>query len=258
MPDRPTEPGSTTEPIRLVMVEARPVMATGLREILDREPDIEVVGQVASPDEAQEVVDATTPDVVLIDTAFEDSSDGHSALRLRRTSPDAAYVLLGGRDDDASIIEAVAIGAMGHIAEVAQPAELVETIRRVALGDDPLQDELRERPDLLARVLGEFRDGPAVVEPAPNPLTPRETEVLQLVAMGLKNREIAERFEVAEQTVKNQLRGAMRHLGAPNRTQAVVIAMRNGWLPGERLGEPPVAEPTRAVPPVAEPSTDAS
>lgn len=253
-------------------------MATGLREILDREPDIEVVGLVASPEEAHEVVDATAPDVVLIDAAADEGSSGQAARRLRRTAPDAAYVVLGGPDDDASIIEAVAIGAMGHIAEVAQPAELVETIRRVALGDDPLQDELRERPDLLGRVLGEFRDPPggastgtsggaggsggvsaatrpaaagagvtgssvpAGASPEPNPLTAREIELLRLVSMGMRNREIAARLDVAEQTIKNQLRGVMRHLAAPNRTQAVVIAMRNGWLPEPSPDDPPSAD----------------
>jgi two-component system response regulator DegU len=212
------------------MVEGRPLVATGVREILDREWDIEVVGQARSPAEARRVAIATGPDVILIDGSLDEPAGTVAARRLRRDTPGAAYVVLGGHDDDASIIEAVEIGAMGHISEVAQPAELVEIIRQVAYGGDPLQDELRDRPDLVGRALGDLRDTPTIGELEPNPLTPRESEVLQLVAMGLKNREIAERLEVAEQTLKNQLRAVTRKLGAPNRTVAVMTAIRNGWL----------------------------
>lgn len=230
MPVRIGQPGSSTHLIRLVMVEARPLLATGLREILDRAPDIEVVGEAHSPDEARQVVDETAPDVILLDGSREEPATGLAARRLRRETPDAAYVVLGGHDDDASIIEAVEIGAMGHISEVAQPAELVEIIRQVAYGGDPLGEELRDRPDLIVRALGDLRDTPSMTEPPPNPLTEREIEILQLVAKGLKNREIAELSDVAEQTVKNQLRSIMRELGAPNRTQAVMTAMRHQWL----------------------------
>ena len=229
MSNRSSLLGQSADPIRLVMVEPRALLGLGIRDILERETDIEVVGQAVTPEEAQSVVDATSPTVVLIDASLAESGMWETR-RLRRRSPDAAFVVLGGHDDDASILEAIEIGAMGHISEVAQPAELVETIRRVAYGDDPLRDELRDRPDLLARAFGALRDTPAIDHVESSLLTPREIEVLRLVAQGLKNREIAARFDVAEQTVKNQLRTVMRKLGAPNRTQAVMAAVRHGWL----------------------------
>jgi DNA-binding NarL/FixJ family response regulator len=227
---RTTHSGSPLGPIRLVMVEPRPLVATGVRRILDQEWDIDVVGQASSPEEAQSVVIATAPDVILIDGSVDEAAGNVATRRLRRATPDAAYVVLGGQDDDASILEAVEIGAMAHISEVAQPAELVDIIRQVAYGGDPLQEELRDRPDLVGRALGDLRDTPTIADLQPSPLTARESEVLHLVALGLKNREIADRLQVAEQTVKNQLRAVTRKLEAPNRTVAVMTAIRNGWL----------------------------
>jgi two-component system response regulator DegU len=139
-------------------------------------------------------------------------------------------VVLGGQDDDASIVEAIEIGAMGHVAEAAEPAELVATIRRVAQGEDALQDELDARPDLVERVLEGFRNTVFEEPGPPNPLTPREVEILGLVAEGLRNREIADALEMGEQTVKNHLTVVMHKLGAPNRTRAVMSAIRHEWL----------------------------
>src|SRR5688572_8748358 len=224
----PAEPGP--DPIRLVVVEPRPMLSVGVREILDRETDIEVVGQAASSDEARQVVDQTGPDVVLVSSPSAESSESDATMRLRRESPDAAFVVLGGADDDASIVGAVEMGAMAHVPEVAEPAELVDTIRRVASGEDPLQDELESRPDIVERVLAGVRDSAAAETAPPNPLTPREIEILGLVAEGLGNRDVAAALDVSEQTVKNTLSVAMRKLGAPNRTHAVMVAIRHEWL----------------------------
>lgn len=206
------------------------MLGVGVREILDRETDIEVVGQVASPDEALWVVDQTAPDVVLVNAPPAESSEGEATMRLRRESPDAAFVVLGGGDDDASIVGAVEMGAMAHVAEVAEPSELVATIRRVANGEDPLQDELEARPDIVERVLAGVRDTTIAEALQPNPLTPREIEILGLVAQGLGNRDVAAALDVSEQTIKNNLSIAMHKIGAPNRTRAVMSAIRNEWL----------------------------
>jgi len=229
-PRRTSAPDATADPIRLVMVEPRPMMGVGLREILDREVDIEVVGQVASPDEALQIVDETAPDVVLLNSPPAESAESEATMRLRRESPDAAFVVLGGADDDASIVGAVEMGAMAHVAEVAEPAELVATIRRVANGEDRLQDELETRPDIVERVLSGVHDVQFADAPLPNPLTPREIEILGLVASGLKNRDIAVALDISEQTVKNTVSTVLHKLGAPNRTRAVMSAIRNEWL----------------------------
>jgi DNA-binding NarL/FixJ family response regulator len=225
----PSASDPSSEPIRLVMVEPRTLLGAGIRQVLAQESDIEVVAHVGSPSEALPVVDDAAPDVVLVNSPTADQFDTAGARRLRRESPDSAIVVVGAEDDDASIVGAVEIGAMAHVPEVAEPAELVATIRRVANGEDPLKEELDSRPDLVERLVDGVRKEYAEARPA-NPLTPREIEVLRYVARGLRNREIAEAVGCSEQNVKNHLRAAMHKLGAPNRTRAVLSAIRLEWL----------------------------
>ena len=223
------EESSADEPIRLVIVESRELLGIGIREVLDREPDFEIVALVGSPDEAISVIDAAAPDVVLVDVPAEaDAAD--AVRRMHQGAPDSPMVVLGGEDDDASILDAMDVGAAAHVAEVAEPAELVATIRRVADGEDPLKDELISRPDLVERILDNVRDTIMADREATNPLTTRELEVLALVAGGLRNREIAQTLDVSEQTVKNHMSTVLHKFGVPSRTLAVSYAVRHGWL----------------------------
>jgi DNA-binding NarL/FixJ family response regulator len=216
------------------MVEPRAVLGAGVREVLDREPDIEIVGEARTAAEAMHLIDETAPDVVLIDVPNLEASASEATRRLHREAPGSALVVMGGQDDDASIVGAFEVGAAGHVAEMAGPAELVSTIRRVAGGKDPLKDELIARPDLVERIVDSVREAILADRPPTNPLTPRELEALGLAAEGLRNREIAERLGVSEQTIKNQLSSVLHKLGVPNRTNAVTYAVRHGWLvPGE-------------------------
>lgn len=243
MPDRTSAPGPSTDPIRLLMVEPRPLVVAGVRQVLDQESDIEVVAQVGSPDEAIRAADEAAPDVILVNAASAESTESEATRRLHRDMPDSALVVLGGEDDDASIVGAIEIGAMGHVAEAAEPAELVETIRRVAHGEDVLKDELGHRQDLVEQIVDRFRDVAVSDQRPANPLTEREVEILGFVARGFRNREIADVLDVSEQTVKNHLRSVMHKLGAPTRTRAVMSALRNEWLAAPEATE---TAPTRA------------
>jgi DNA-binding NarL/FixJ family response regulator len=228
---RRTAPQPSSETIRVVMVEPRSLLGVAVREVLQQEAGIEVVAQVRSADEALEIVDEAAPDVILLGGALgEGSSAAGAARRLHDETPTTGFVVLGGEDDDASIVGAVQMGATGHVSEVAQPEELVDTIRRVADGEDPLRAELAGRPDLVGRIVDEVRHSLELDAAPENPMTPRETEVLGLVASGLRNREIATTLDLSEQTVKNHLTGILHRLGAPNRTRAVMYAVRQGWL----------------------------
>jgi two-component system response regulator DegU len=245
----PTAPRPSPDLIRIVMVEPRPLVGFGIRQILDRESDIEVIAQVGSPDEAIQVLEdqapeEQAPDVVLVNSTPAESSEADATLRLRRETPDSAFVVLGAGDNDASIVGAIEMGAMGHVAEGAEPAELVATIRRVAHGEDALGDDLASRPDLVERVLYDFRNALFTEPGPPNPLTAREIEILGLVADGLRNREIADALDMSLQTVKNHLTSVMHKLGARNRTRAVMAALRNEWLAAPRVTE---AEATPAT-----------
>jgi DNA-binding NarL/FixJ family response regulator len=220
---------ATVKTIRLVIVEPRALVRVGIREVLDREPDIEIVAEVQSPDEAMPVIAAAAPDVVLVDVPPE-TSGAEAVRQIHEGAPGSALVVLGREDDDASLLEAMEVGATGHVAGLAKPAELVATIRRVAEGADPLRDELIARPDLVERILDSIRDTIVADRKPTNPLTTRELEILTLAAGGLRNREIAQTLAISPQTVKNHLSSVLHKFGVPNRTQAVAYAVRHGWL----------------------------
>jgi len=225
------------ETIRVVLVEPRALVGAGMREVIDGEPDMEVVAEVRTAGAAFAAVEQNAPDIVVMDVELGEPIASAATRRLTQDSG-SAVVIVGGEDDDASIMGAIEVGATGHVSAVAQPSELVAVIRRVADGEDALRDEVVARPDLVDKVVEAFREGFRHQDAAANiPLTARELEVLRQVAGGMKNRQIAEQLVLTEQTVKNHLSRIMHKLGVPNRTHAVTFAVRQGWLTLEEVGE---------------------
>jgi DNA-binding NarL/FixJ family response regulator len=225
----PTSDSPSGRPIRLVVIEPSAILSAGVREVLDEAPGIEVVGYAATAGEAVELVDHEAPDVVLVDMALPEAGATEDTRRLHRGAPNSAFVVMGP-DDDAGIIGAAEVGAVARVGDTADPAELVATIRRAAGGEDPLKDELMGRHDLVERIVDAMRDA-VLVDAIPTPiLTPRELDILRLVAAGGSNREISVSLGLSEQTVKNHLSTIFHKLGVPNRTHAVMYASRQGWL----------------------------
>jgi DNA-binding NarL/FixJ family response regulator len=210
------------------VIEPRAILSLGVREILDQAPGIEVVGYAATAAEGIQLVDLEAPDVVLLDVALPESEATENTRRLHQGAPNSALVVMGP-DDDANILGAAEVGAVARVGEMADAAELVDTIRRAADGEDPLKDELIARPDLMERIVDGMRE--AILSDVPPPiLTPRELEILIQVAAGATNHDISETFGLSEQTVKNHLSMSFRKMGVPNRLRAVMYAKRQGWL----------------------------
>jgi DNA-binding NarL/FixJ family response regulator len=244
---RTPQAAANVETIRIVLVEPRALVGLGIRGVLDREPDMQVVAEVRSADDALAITDQRAPDVYVIDVELQEPATSAATRRLSQESPGSGIVVVGREDDDASILEAIEIGATGHVPAAAEPAELVAVIRRVADGEDPLKDEVIGRPDLVDRIMDGFRESfRRADEPPDIPLTPRELDVLRHVAVGMRNREVGELLDVSEQTVKNHLSSILHKLGVPNRTHAVTFAVRQGWL---SLDEMAMDDDGRIVPP---------
>jgi DNA-binding NarL/FixJ family response regulator len=230
-PRRTPPTAANLETIRIVLVEPRALVGLGIRGVLDSEPDMEVVAEVRSADDALATVEGRAPDIFVIDVELQAPAASAATRRLTQESPGSGIVVVGWEDDDASILEAIEIGATGHVPAAAEPAELVAVIRRVADGEDPLRDEVIGRPDLIDRIMDGFRESFRRSDEGPSiPLTPRELDVLRHVAAGLRNRDVGELLDVSEQTVKNHLSSILHKLGVPNRTHAVTFAVRQGWL----------------------------
>jgi DNA-binding NarL/FixJ family response regulator len=206
--------------IRLLVVDDHPVVRAGMAAVLSEEPDFDVVGQAQHGAEALALVPVLTPDLVLMDLRMP-VLDGVAATRAIRALPTAPEVLvLTTYDTDADIVTAVEAGARGYLLKDARPRDLADAIRRAVAGETVLA------PAVAARLADRLRgDAPPTVE-----LTPRERDVLALVADGLSNAEIGARLFIGEATVKTHLLRSFAKLEVSDRTAAVTTAYRLGVL----------------------------
>jgi DNA-binding NarL/FixJ family response regulator len=205
----------TTPKIRVFAVDDHPLLRQGLAAIVDHQRDMQLVAQAASGREAIEEYRKHAPDVTLMDLRLPDMSGIDALIAIRIEVPTARVIMLSTFDGDVEVHRALRAGARGYMLKGGPPRELIDAIREVHAG--------RKRiPAALAARLAEY-----VSE---DDLTPREIEVLRLVAEGCRNRDIAERLFISEDTVKVHLKHVMEKLGATDRTHAVTIALRRGII----------------------------
>ncbi|UQU68642.1 response regulator transcription factor [Couchioplanes caeruleus] len=200
------------------------MIRVGLRMVLSGEDDIEVVGEAADGDEAAGLVERLRPDVVLMDVRMARMDGLTAARRICAEYPDSKVVILTTFDEDEHVAAALRAGVSGFLLKVAPPEQLVEAVRTVAAGKGLLD------PAVTLRVIAAFagQEPPVPPGPALDQLTPREREVLRLLAEGLTNAEIAARMYLGEATVKTHLSRILMKLGLKTRVQAVVYAYRTG------------------------------
>lgn len=209
------------ERIKILVADDHPMLREGLVAVLGTQPDFEVVGEASDGEEAARLAGELLPDVILLDLEMP-RADGVAALEsLRDAGSEARAVVFTAYDTDERILGALRAGARGYLLKGASRAEIFSAVRTVAAGGSLLQPGVTDR--LLAHVSRERG-------PSPEPLTPRETEVLELLSRGLQNREIAEKLFVTERTVKFHVSSLLHKLGAANRTEAVSIAARRGLI----------------------------
>jgi DNA-binding NarL/FixJ family response regulator len=222
--------GETT---RILIVDDHALFRVGIANILAREPDLEVVGEA---DDARSAVDRaleTSPDIVLMDLSLPSPGGIETTQRIKREMAGAGIIVLAVNEDEDALFDAIKAGAAAFILKDVGPDDLVTIIRRVAAGEFLINDKVFAKPAVASRVLKEFRELAVYgQEAAPifAPLSPREVEILDNIAQGMTNKQVAWALSISEQTVKNHMSSILRKLAVNDRTQAVVYAMRQGWI----------------------------
>jgi two-component system, NarL family, response regulator LiaR len=210
--------------IRVLIADDHAVVRQGLRTFLDLQADIDVVGEAADGEEAVAAAAEHAPDVILLDLVMP-RLDGIGALRrLRDAAPAARVIVLTSFGEDERLFTALRAGASGYLLKDVEPAELVRSIRTAHSGGAPLS------PAVAARVVEELASGGGAGRAAADELTPRELEVLCLIARGRSNKRIALELGVAEKTVKTHVSHVLAKLGLSDRTQAALYAVREGLV----------------------------
>lgn len=218
-----------SDKIRLLIVDDHTVVREGLVALLDSKPDIGIVGVAADGQEAVALARRQRPDVVLLDLVMP-RQDGLTTIpQLVQVSPETRILVLTSFGQDEQIFAAIKAGALGYLLKDSSAVELVRAIRDVARG------ELTLHPAIARRLLGEV--GAAPPPAAADPLTERELEVLQLLAQGCSNQEIAHALTLSERTVGAHVSHILKKLHVASRTQAALYAVREG-LAGRRPGDP--------------------
>lgn len=211
------EAGGLPEPIRVFLLDDHEVVRRGLRDLLDAAGGIEVVGEAGTADEALRRIPPTRPDVAILDVRLPDGDGVEVCREIRSTHPEVQCLILTSFSDDEALFQAIMAGAAGYLLKQVRGTDLVDAVRRVSGGQSLLD------PAVTAQVLERLRTPPEADERLAR-LTEQERRILDLIAEGLTNRQIAQRIHLAEKTVKNYVSNLLAKLGMERRTQAAVYA----------------------------------
>lgn len=216
----PGEAGQRSSTIRVFLLDDHEIVRRGIRDLLQSEGDIEVIGEAGLAEDARRRIPALKPDVAILDGRLPDGSGIDVCRELRSANPEIKALILTSYDDDDALFSAIMAGASGYVLKQIRGGDLLETVRRVAAGQSMLD------PQVTAQVLERLRSGPPR-DPAFEKLTEQEHKILDLIAEGLTNRQIATRLFLAEKTVKNYVSSLLTKLGLESRTQAAILALKH-------------------------------
>jgi two-component system response regulator DevR len=207
-------------PITVFLLDDHEIVRRGLRDLLEAEGDIVVVGEAGTQDEAVHRIHALDPDVAVLDVRLQEGNGVEACRDIRSRDPRTACLILTSFADDEALFQTIMAGAAGYVLKQVRSTDLVDAVRRVAAGQSLLD------PAVTARVLDRLRKGPDEDERLTR-LTDQEREVLNLLSEGLTNRQIGERLHLAEKTIKNYVTVVLSKLGMSRRTEAAVYAARH-------------------------------
>jgi DNA-binding NarL/FixJ family response regulator len=214
--------------LRILLVDDHDLFRKGIARLIDSQPDFQIAGEARDGRDALDKAKKLAPDVILMDIEMPRWNGTEATRRIKSELPHVHVVMLTVSDDDENLFESIRAGASGYLLKSVKPDELFRRLRGVSVGEAAIS------PILAAKILREFAklDQSPLTPHAIEGLSPRETEVLGLVAKGMTNREIGENLHIAENTVKNHLRNILDKLHLSNRAQAAAFAVRHGLASG--------------------------
>lgn len=210
-----------SDPIRIFLLDDHEIVRRGIRDLLEAQEGLVVVGEAGTAAEALASIPRLLPDVAVLDARLPDGSGIEVCRDVRAAHPEVNVIILTSFDDDEALFSAIMAGAAGYALKQIRGNDLVQAVRQVAAGGSLLD------PAVTAQVLERIRNAPAPKDPLAE-LTPQERKILALIGQGMTNRQIAAEMFLAEKTVKNYVSQLLSKLGLQRRTQAAVLAEKHG------------------------------
>jgi DNA-binding NarL/FixJ family response regulator len=222
------------QPITVMLVDDHPVFRQGLRRVLESEDDLDVIAEVDHGLEALRVATQLVPDVILLDINLPGMNGLQVARSLKDTLMDINIIMLTAYHDDQQVFHAIRAGASAYFPKDVSPRRLIEAIRLVHQGSYVVEDRILEKPQVGEWLIAQFEQAEGAETDSLGallvPLSPREMEILQHIAQGKSNKEIAYELGISRQTVKNHMTSILHKLAVNDRTQAAIYALRRGWI----------------------------
>ncbi|MFC2123097.1 response regulator [Bacteroidota bacterium] len=228
---RPVTEEERKQKLTVFIVDNQSLYRQAIRQVLQE--SLEVVGESDLVLNAWDTIEGFTPDIVLVDVGLPAMNGFDITRQITTHCPGVAVVMLSPSPDDEQLFQAIKSGAVAFLGKDIEANELTATLCKVGQGEYPINDSLLSRPSTAKKVLELFHELSLMgkeVENLMTPLSPRETEIIKHIAEGTSNKRIAYALGIGEQTIKNHITSIMRKLNANDRTHAVVLAMRQGWI----------------------------
>ena len=218
--------------IQIFIISQQSLFIQALEHTFSETEDIVVLGTTGINNEVLKAIDNLPPDVAVLDLDGPSESGLELAKKIRQRSPNIGVIILTSNTDDNQLFLALKAQAVAYLNKEVTGQQLVETIRRVANGEHPINESLTNRPRVAEHVLQQFQELTSRTEAEAfiSPLTPREIEILEFIAKGYLNKQIAAELGISEQTIKNHVTSILRKLNANARTEAVVVAIKQGLI----------------------------
>jgi two-component system, NarL family, response regulator DegU len=218
--------------IQVFIISQQSLFIQALEHVFSETADIIILGMTAVNNDVLKAIDNLPPDVALLDLDGITEAALDLARKIKARSPNIGVITLTSNTDDNQLFAALKAQAVAYISKESSANQIVETVRRVARGEHPINESLTDRPKLAEHVLQQFQElsSKNEAEAFISPLTPRETEILEFIAKGYLNKQIAAELGISEQTIKNHVTSILRKLNANARTEAVVVAIKQGLI----------------------------